>query len=85
MRIVVDIVSSYSTRYYHMGCPTKVQLIKRKKSEQYYINFPAAIAQAMDFSKAEDVEWTIADKKHLVLSRKVVPPDPIDLKKTLRS
>ncbi len=68
-----------------MGCPTKVQLIKRKKSEQYYINFPAAIAQAMDFSKAEDVEWTIADKKHLVLSRKVVPPDPVDVKKTLRS
>ena len=73
------------TRYAHMGYPTKVQLIKRKASEQYYINFPAAIAQAMDFSKAEDVEWTISDKKHLILSRKVVPPDPIDVKKTLRS
>jgi hypothetical protein len=68
-----------------MGCPTKVQLIKRKKSEQYYINFPAAIAQAMDFSKAEDVEWTISDKKHLILSRKVVPPDPVNVKKTLHS
>lgn len=85
MRIVVDIMSRYMTRYFHMGYPTKVQLIKRKASEQYYINFPAAIAQAMDFSKAEDVEWTISDKKHLVLSRKVVPPDPIDVKKTLRS
>lgn len=73
------------TRYYHMGYPTKVQLIQRKKSEQYYINFPAAIAQAMDFSKAEDVEWTISDKKHLILSRKVVPPDPINVKKTLHS
>lgn len=78
-------VSSLMSRYTHMGYPTKVQLIKRKKSEQYYINFPAAIAQAMDFSKAEDVEWTISDKKHLVLSRKAVPPDPIDVKKTLRS
>ncbi len=68
-----------------MGYPTKVQLIKRKKSEQYYINFPAAIAQAMDFSKAEDVEWTISDKKHLILSRRVVPPDPINVKKTLHS
>jgi hypothetical protein len=68
-----------------MGYPTKVQLIKRKKSEQYYINFPAAIAQAMDFSKAEDVEWTVSDKKHLILSRKVVPPDPINVKKTLHS
>jgi hypothetical protein len=68
-----------------MGYPTKVQLIKRKQSEQFYINFPAAIAQAMDFSKAEDVEWTICDKKHLILSRKVVPRDPVDVKKTLRS
>lgn len=69
----------------HMGYPTKVQLIKRKQSEQFYINFPAAIAQAMDFAKAEDVEWTISDKKHLILSRKTVPPDPVDVKKTLRS
>ena len=68
-----------------MGYPTKVQLIKRKQSEQFYINFPAPIAQAMDFSKAEDVEWTISDKKHLILSRKTVPPDPVDVKKTLRS
>ena len=68
-----------------MGFPTKVQLIQRKESQQWYINFPSAIAQAMDFSKAEDVEWTISDKKHLILSRKVVPPDPVDVKKTLRS
>jgi len=77
-------VSSYITRY-EMGYPTKVQVIQRQKSQQWYINFPAAIAQAMDFSKAEDVEWTIADKGHLVLSRKVVPPNPVVVKKTLRS
>jgi hypothetical protein len=65
-----------------MGYPTKVQLIQRKNSQQWYINFPAAIAQAMDFNKGEDVQWTIADKAHLVLSRDVVPPNPIDLKKT---
>lgn len=68
-----------------MGYPTKVQLIQRKKSYQYYINFPAPIAQAMDFSKAEVVEWNIHDKEHLILSRKKVPADPISLKKTLRS
>ncbi len=68
-----------------MGYPTKVQLIQRKQSEQWYINFPAAIAQAMDFAKGEDVEWTIADKKHLILSRRVVPPNPVALKKTARS
>ena len=29
-----------------MGYPTRVQLIKRKAGEQWYINFPAALAQA---------------------------------------
>lgn len=65
-----------------MGYPTKVQLIERKESKQWYINFPAAIAQAMDFEKGEDVQWTIADKGNLILSRAVVPPDPVALKKT---
>jgi hypothetical protein len=68
-----------------MPYPTKVQVIQRKQSEQWYINFPAAIAQGMDFSKGEEVLWTIADKGNLILSRKNVPPNPIDLKKTLRS
>lgn len=68
-----------------MPCPTKVQLIQRKDSQQWYINFPAAIAQGMDFAKGEDVEWTIADKGHLILSRRKVPPNPVDLKKTPRS
>ena len=65
-----------------MGYPTKVQLIDRKASQQWYINFPAAIAQAMDFSKGENVQWTIADKGHLILCRDEVPPDPVALKKT---
>lgn len=69
------------TRYRNMGFPTKVQLIDRKNSQQWYINFPSAIAQAMDFAKGEEVQWTVADKKHLILSRNVVPPDPIELKK----
>lgn len=67
-----------------MGYPTKVQLIERKDSAQFYINFPAPIAQAMEFAKGEIVEWTIADKKHLILSRTVVPPDTVDLKKKRR-
>lgn len=67
-----------------MGYPTKVQLIARKESQQFYINFPAPIAQALDFTKGEIVEWTIADKQHLILSRTVVPPDPLDVKKNLR-
>lgn len=68
-----------------MGYPTKVQLIARKDSQQFYINFPAPIAQAMEFAKGEVVEWTIADKQHLILSRAVVPPDAVELKKKLRN
>ena len=57
-----------------MGFPTKVQLIKRKQSEQWYINFPSAIAQAMEFERGETVEWTIEDKGLLALKRQKAPP-----------
>ena len=53
-----------------MGYPTKVQLIQRKASEQWYINFPAALAQAMEFDKGETVEWIIEDKDTLRLHRR---------------
>lgn len=64
-----------------MGFPTKVQLISRKSSEQYYINFPSALAQAMEVSKGEHVEWIVADKGHLILARKEVPPNPVQVQK----
>jgi hypothetical protein len=66
-----------------MGFPTKVQLIQRKESEQWYINFPSALAQAMEFEKGEEVEWIVADKAHLILSRQHAPPDPVSVKKRL--
>ena len=53
-----------------MGYPTKIQLIKRAKSEQWYINFPSAVAQAMEFEKGEIVEWLIDDHQRLVMIRK---------------
>jgi hypothetical protein len=52
-----------------MGYPTKVQLIKRAKSEQWYINFPSALAQAIEFKKGEVVEWVIDDRQRLILKR----------------
>jgi hypothetical protein len=65
-----------------MGFPTKVQLIKRKASEQWYINFPSAIAQAMEFSRGETVEWLVEDKALLALRRLEAPATV--LKKTSR-
>jgi len=52
-----------------MGHPTKLQLIQRETSEQWYVNFPSAIAQAMEFDKGEVWEWIIEDKNQLVLRR----------------
>lgn len=54
----------------YMGYPTTVQLIERKKTEQWYVNFPAAIARGMEFEKGEVVEWTIETKRRLTLKRR---------------
>ncbi|MGA8476724.1 MAG: hypothetical protein WB696_02075 [Chthoniobacterales bacterium] len=53
--------------------------------QQWYINFPSALAQAMEFEKGEEVEWIVADKAHLILSRQHAPPDPVSVRKTTRS
>ncbi len=66
-----------------MGFPTKVQLIKRKASEQWYINFPSAVAQAMEFKRGEVVEWIIEDKAQLVV-RRLNPPKSAMKKKRRR-
>jgi len=49
-----------------MGYPAKIQQITRKDFNQYYINFPRAIAMAMKFSKSDSVEWEILDKDTLI-------------------
>lgn len=66
-----------------MGYPTKVQLIQRKDSEQWYINFPAPIARAMEFEKGEVVEWVIDGRDQLTLhrSRKRLAAEPAAPKK----
>lgn len=64
-----------------MGFPTKVQLIKRQQSVQWYINFPSAVAQAMEFERGETVEWIIEDKSQLVLRRQSPPPSALKKKR----
>jgi hypothetical protein len=65
-----------------MGFPTKVQLIQRKDSQQWYINFPSAVAQAMEFTRGEVVEWIVEDKNRLLLRRRKASASA--LKKTKR-
>jgi len=64
-----------------MSFPTKVQQIRRKNSEQWYINFPSAVAQSMDFAKGEVVQWSIHDRATLVLQRPDAPPSPLKKKR----
>lgn len=65
-----------------MGYPTKVQLIQRKKGpNQWYINFPTVLAEAMDFEKGEEVRWHVEDKANLVLHRSNVRPSVVSVKK----
>lgn len=65
-----------------MGYPTKVQKIERKKgADQWYINFPTAVAEAMDFQKGEVVQWHVEDRANLLLHREAAPPAPVKLKK----
>lgn len=52
-----------------MGYPTKIQLISRQKGKQWYVNFPNALAEAMNFKKGETVEWEIESLKSLRMTR----------------
>ena len=68
-----------------MGYPTKLQLIARKKgTDQYYINFPTAVAEAMEFRKGEIIEWVVEDKANIIAHRPVVPPSPVTIEKKTR-
>ena len=52
-----------------MGFKTKVQLIQRTNSRQWYVCLPSALAQALELTKSESVEWVIESHDKLVLKR----------------
>lgn len=56
----------------------------KKNADQYYINFPSAIAEAMELAEGEVVEWIIEDKANMILHRPDTPPSPVTVKKTTR-
>jgi hypothetical protein len=67
-----------------MGYPTKVQLIQRRASQQWYVAFPAALARGLGLQKGETIEWNIQDRQTLLLRRAGVQMLP-DGKKKRRS
>ena len=59
-----------------MGYKTKIQKVQRPTNKSFYVNMPAAIAEALEIEKGEEFEWTVEDKNTLVLKR--VNPLEID-------
>ncbi len=53
----------------NMGHKVKIQRVERGKTKSFYINFPAAIAEAGQFQKGEEMEWFIEDRNTYVLKK----------------
>jgi hypothetical protein len=52
-----------------MGYKIKIQRVERGNTKSFYVNFPAAIAEAGDITKGEEMEWSIYDKDTYILKR----------------
>ncbi len=52
-----------------MGYIVKIQKVERPTNKSFYINFPAAVAEAANVIKGEEFEWIIEDRNTFVLKR----------------
>ena len=52
-----------------MGYNVKIQRVDRGKTKSFYVNFPAAVAEAAEIKKGEEMEWIIEDRNTFVLKR----------------
>jgi hypothetical protein len=66
-----------------MGYRVKLQKVERPTNRSFYLNFPVALAEALDVHKGEEFEWVVEDRNTLVLQR--VKPRPALRKKRSRS
>jgi antitoxin component of MazEF toxin-antitoxin module len=52
-----------------MGYKVKIQRVERRSTKSFYLNFPAAVAEAAQIEKGEEMEWVIEDKDTFILRR----------------
>ena len=52
-----------------MGYKVKIQRVERGKTKSFYVNFPAAVAEAAQIKKSEEMEWFIEDRDTYILKR----------------
>jgi hypothetical protein len=62
-----------------MGYPVKIQRVQRSGTCSYYVNFPVAIAEAIEAAKGETWGWSLEDKNTLLFQR-LEPKTPRKLK-----
>jgi bifunctional DNA-binding transcriptional regulator/antitoxin component of YhaV-PrlF toxin-antitoxin module len=55
-----------------MGHKIKIQRVERQTTKSYYVNFPAALAEAAQIEKGEELEWLMEDRNTFIL-RRVIP------------
>jgi len=55
-----------------MGRKIKIQRVERGTTKSYYVNFPAALAEAAQIEKGEELEWLMEDRNTFIL-RRVIP------------
>jgi len=52
-----------------LGYRVKIQKVERPTNTSYYVNFPAAIAEATRVKKGEVMEWLVDDRNTFILRR----------------
>jgi bifunctional DNA-binding transcriptional regulator/antitoxin component of YhaV-PrlF toxin-antitoxin module len=52
-----------------MGYKSKIQRVDRGITKSFYINLPAALAEACEIEKGEEMEWVVEDKNTFILKR----------------
>ena len=65
-----------------MGHKIKIQRVERETTKSYYVTFPAALAEAAQVEKGEQLEWLMEDRNTFIL-RRVIPKKSV-LKRRMR-
>jgi bifunctional DNA-binding transcriptional regulator/antitoxin component of YhaV-PrlF toxin-antitoxin module len=52
-----------------LGYNVKIQKVERPTNTSFYVNFPAAIAEATGVQKGETMEWLVEDRNTFILKR----------------
>lgn len=52
-----------------MGHQIKIQRVERGATKSFYVNFPAALAEAAQIEKGESFEWLVEDRNTFLLRR----------------